>query len=32
MTDTVQKLELSDEEWRKRLTPAQYQVLRQHGT
>jgi len=26
------KFELSDEEWRKRLTPAQYQVLRKHGT
>ena len=23
---------LSDEEWRKRLTPVQYEVLRQHGT
>ena len=27
-----EKLELSDEEWRKRLTPEEYQVLRQHGT
>jgi peptide-methionine (R)-S-oxide reductase len=26
------KLILSDDEWRKRLTPEQYQVLRQHGT
>lgn len=26
------KLKLSDEEWRKRLTPEEYQVLRQHGT
>lgn len=29
MTD---KLNLSDEEWRERLTPEQYQVLRQAGT
>lgn len=26
------KLVLTDEEWRKRLTPEEYQVLRQHGT
>jgi peptide-methionine (R)-S-oxide reductase len=26
------KLELPDAEWRKRLTPAQYDVLRKHGT
>jgi peptide-methionine (R)-S-oxide reductase len=26
------KLVLSDEEWRERLTPEQYQVLRKHGT
>lgn len=26
------KLRLSDEEWRKRLTPEEYRVLRQHGT
>jgi peptide-methionine (R)-S-oxide reductase len=26
------KLVLSDEEWQKRLTPEQYQVLRRHGT
>jgi len=26
------KLELSEEEWHKRLTPEQFQVLRQHGT
>lgn len=28
----VEKLHLSDEEWRQRLTPEQYQVLREHGT
>ncbi len=28
----VEKLILSDEEWRVRLTHEQYQVLRQHGT
>ncbi|MBN8466483.1 peptide-methionine (R)-S-oxide reductase MsrB [Corallococcus exiguus] len=26
------KLNLSNEEWRKRLTPEEFQVLRQHGT
>ena len=26
------KLKLSDDEWRKRLTPEEYVVLRQHGT
>src|SRR5262245_4812761 len=26
------KLQLSEEEWRRRLTPEQYQVLRRHGT
>lgn len=26
------RLELSDEEWRERLTPEEYRVLRQHGT
>jgi peptide-methionine (R)-S-oxide reductase len=28
----IDKLQLSEEEWRKRLTPEEYQVLRQHGT
>jgi peptide-methionine (R)-S-oxide reductase len=28
----VEKLVLNDEEWRKRLTPEEYQVLRGHGT
>jgi peptide-methionine (R)-S-oxide reductase len=28
----VEKLKLSDEEWRKRLTPQQFLVLRQEGT
>lgn len=28
----VEKLELTDEEWRKRLTPEEYEVLRRHGT
>jgi peptide-methionine (R)-S-oxide reductase len=26
------KLNLSDEEWKKRLTPEEYRILRQHGT
>ena len=26
------KIQKTDEEWRKDLTPAQYQILRQHGT
>lgn len=29
---SIEKLELSDEEWRARLTPAQYEVLRNEGT
>ncbi len=28
----IQKLKLSEEEWKKRLTPEEYHVLRQHGT
>ena len=30
--DPSSELNLSDDEWRKRLTPEQYRVLRQHGT
>lgn len=32
MTDTNQVLPTTDAEWRERLTPEQYQVLRGHGT
>ncbi|MDJ0958140.1 MAG: peptide-methionine (R)-S-oxide reductase MsrB [Arenicellales bacterium] len=31
-TVNIEKLELSDEEWRQRLTPDQYNVLRKEGT
>jgi peptide-methionine (R)-S-oxide reductase len=31
-TDTQRAVQLSDQEWRERLTPEQYEILRQHGT
>ena len=31
-TDTQREVQLSDEEWRERLTPEQYEILRRHGT
>ncbi len=31
-TDTTDAVELTDEQWRERLTPEQYEVLRGHGT
>ena len=31
-TETKTRLELSDEEWKRRLTPEEYRVLRKHGT
>lgn len=30
--DTIEKLELSEAEWRRRLTPAQFRILRDEGT
>lgn len=30
--ETDRELQLTDEQWRERLTPAQYQVLRRHAT
>jgi peptide-methionine (R)-S-oxide reductase len=30
--DTHREVELSDEQWRERLSPEQYDVLRRHGT
>ena len=32
MTDTPRKVHLTEEEWRKRLTPEQYRVAREKGT
>jgi peptide-methionine (R)-S-oxide reductase len=31
-TDTEREVQLSDQEWRERLTPEQYEILRRHGT
>jgi peptide-methionine (R)-S-oxide reductase len=31
-TDTAREVQLSDEQWRERLTPEQYKILRKHGT
>ncbi len=28
----IDKLDLSEDEWRARLTPSEFQVLRHHGT
>lgn len=32
MTESPLPLPVSDEEWRERLTPEQYRILREHGT
>jgi peptide-methionine (R)-S-oxide reductase len=32
MADTQREMELTEEQWRERLTPDQYDVLRKHGT
>jgi peptide-methionine (R)-S-oxide reductase len=31
-TDIAREVQLSDQEWRERLSPEQYKILRQHGT
>jgi peptide-methionine (R)-S-oxide reductase len=31
-TNTGREIELTDEQWRQRLTPEQYEILRRHGT
>src|SRR5437588_12181972 len=31
-TDTQREVQLSDQQWRERLTPEQYEILRRHGT
>jgi peptide-methionine (R)-S-oxide reductase len=31
-TETARGVQISDEEWRERLSPEQYNILRQHGT
>lgn len=31
-TDIARDVQLSDQEWRERLSPEQYKILRQHGT
>jgi peptide-methionine (R)-S-oxide reductase len=31
-TNTGREIELTDEQWRERLTPQQYEILRRHGT
>jgi peptide-methionine (R)-S-oxide reductase len=31
-TETAREMELTDEQWRERLSPEQYEILRRHGT